>query len=372
LEDALDDALETLDDALDSTIHLLLAFASPEYEPHLLHLGPSITKRHPGAVVIGCTAAGVIGGGMEVETGPALSLTGARLPGVEINLIHFDSDPDQWTIPVSPDYTPAFVMLADPFTCPAEDVLRWLDTLYPRSAKIGGLASGGYAPGGIALFSQNQVVRSGAVGVTLHGDIEVSTIVAQGCRPIGHPVFVTRAQENLITELDGQPALEMLESVYNQLSSADQERFRQSLYIGLVMDDAKESYRQGDFLVRNLIGVAPELGGIAVAGEVSQVVQFHLRDAHTSAEDLSSMLARHGQDTRSQDTPSGALLFSCLGRGTGLYGHANHDSEMFRERFGDAALGGFFCNGEIGPVGGRTFLHGYTSSFGLFSPKRRS
>src|SRR5690606_24921692 len=179
----------------------------------------------------------------------------------------------------------------------------------------------------------------------------------------------TRVEGNVIFELDGEPALEVLETLYNQLSPADQDLFRHSLFMGLVMDRARQEYRQGDFLIRNIVGVVPQMGALAVAGEIAdrQVVQFHLRDAGTSAADLMSMLASHDGEA-----PAGALMFSCVGRGSGLYGRANHDSDMFHAHFSDVALGGFFCNGEIGPVGERTFLHGYTSSFGLFSPRRRS
>ena len=99
-----------------------------------------------------------------------------------------------------------------------------------------------------------------------------------------------------------------------------------------------------------------------------QLVQFHLRDAETSAEDLTAVLERYAVENR-ENQVHGALLFSCLGRGQYLYGRPNHDTDIFHEKLGPVPLGGFFCNGEIGPVSGTTFLHGYTSSFGIFRPR---
>jgi small ligand-binding sensory domain FIST len=370
LEDALEEALENVQTALGgASPHLLVAFAHPEYTDHLSRLVRSVHSRHPDAVLIGCSADGVIGGGLEVEDQPALSLTAAVLPGVEFQPFHLDGTPETWRerIALAGERAPAFLLLADPFSCPVDDTVRWLDTVYPGCPKIGGLASGGTQPGSTSLFIGPSLVRTGAVGVAMHGNIEVDTIVAQGCRPIGTPMFVTRAEDDVILELDGKPALQAVEQTYAQLALADQQLFRNALFLGLLADPSRQSYARGDFLVRNILGIDPELGALAVAAEVeeNQVVQFHLRDAETSAADLIEMLERYVGPA-----PSGALLFSCLGRGLGLYGHADHDSDAFRRRFGDVALGGFFGHGEIGPVGGRTYVHGYTSAFALFRPRR--
>lgn len=372
LEDALDEALETVaEDLGGARPDLVVAFVTPDYSSHALRLGAHIIERTGGAAVLGCSAGGVIGGGLELEHERALAITAAVLPGVELGVFHLDDNPQTWrdAIGVAGEHEPVFVVLAEPFTCPTADLVRWLDATYPGSTTIGGLASGETTPGSSILFANTDIVHSGAVGVAMTGDLEVSTIVAQGCRPIGSPVFVTRTDDDLIYELDGQPALNVLESLYKQLPGGDQDLFRHSLFMGLVMDEAKQAYGQGDFLIRNILGIVPQMGALSVAGEVhdNQVVQFHLRDARTSTEDLESLLQRH--DSREV---AGALLFSCLGRGAGLYGHSNHDSDLFRKRFGQVPIGGFFCNGELGPVGNRTFVHGYTSSFGLFGPKRRA
>jgi small ligand-binding sensory domain FIST len=369
LEDALEEGLESVHAALDgASPHLLVAFAHAEYTDHLSRLVRGVHRRYPEALLLGCSADGVIGGGVEVEDQPALSLTAAILPGVDLHPFHLDGTPETWRerIAMAGERAPAFLLLADPFVCPIDDTVYWLDSVYPGCTKAGGLASGGVQPGSTTLLLGDRLLRTGAVGVAMHGNIEVDTIVAQGCRPIGAPMFVTRAEDDVILELDGKPALQAVETTYVQLGSADQQLFRDSLFLGLVADRTRQSYGRGDFLVRNILGIDPELGALAVSAEVeeNQVVQLHLRDAETSAADLAEMLERYDGPP-----PSGALLFSCLGRGRGLYGHANHDSDAFRRRFGDVALGGFFGHGEIGPVGGRTHVHGYTSAFALFRPR---
>jgi small ligand-binding sensory domain FIST len=201
--------------------------------------------------------------------------------------------------------------------------------------------------------------------VALTGDLIMDTIVAQGCRPVGMPLFITRSRGNLILELDGRPPVDLIEELHASLSESDRALMRHSLFLGLAAAQHRQSYHRGDFLIRNLLGVDADQGALAVAGELrsNEVVQFQLRDASTSAEDLIELLQVHDQ------TPSGALLFSCLGRGVNLYGRSGHDSDLFRRRVGPVPLGGFFCNGEIGPVQGQTRLHTYTSCFGLFRPR---
>ena len=264
---------------------------------------------------------------------------------------------------------PSFLMLADPFSFEAESFIKGLDRIYPLAPKIGGLASGGREPGANALYLGDAVYRSGAVGLALDGDVVVDTVVAQGCRPIGEPMFVTRADQNILYQLDGRPALGVLQQLLAEADARDRQLFANSLFLGVVMKEQIE-YRQGDFLIRNLLGIDGKSGAIAVGAALrtGMVVQFHLRDAATSAHDLDAVLARYQEGSRQGPPrrPAGSLLFSCLGRGQHLYGEPDHDTATFRRHLGPVPLGGFFCNGEIGPVHGSTFLHGYTSSFGLF------
>ena len=204
----------------------------------------------------------------------------------------------------------------------------------------------------------------------MHGNITIDTVVAQGCRPIGKPMRITQSQRNMLESLDGETPLNVLRALFPTLTERDQGLMRNSLFLGVVMDEFIDEPQQGDFLIRNVMGMDDRSGSLAI-GEMlkeGQLVQFHLRDADTSAQDLAAVLERYAGDNRENDV-HGALLFSCLGRGQYLYGRPNHDTDLFRDKLGAVPLGGFFCNGEIGPVSGTTFLHGYTSSFGIFRPR---
>jgi small ligand-binding sensory domain FIST len=215
------------------------------------------------------------------------------------------------------------------------------------------------------LFLGGERLSGGAVGVALEGDVHVDTIVAQGCRPIGEPLIVTRSVHNVAVTLDGQPALAVLERIMAQLSPDEQELARHSLFLGVAMRGGGPLGR-GDFLIRNLVGIDPKSGAVAAAAPLAagQIVQFHLRDAGAATADLTELLERHDGAT-----PEGALLFSCVGRGQLMFGAPNHDSDLFRRLVGEVPLGGFFGNGEIGPVHKRSYLHGYTSAFALFRRK---
>ena len=375
---AAEESVRAVRDQLDGLApDLAVVFLSPHHREIHDALVDLFANPLGGGLLVGCSAGGVIGGGREVENRPGLSLTAAVLPDVELTPLHLETealpspeaDAEAWEslVGVAAGKSPHFVLLPDPLTFDADRLLRGLDVAFPKSTKVGGLASGGAGAGQHTLILGNETFQSGLVGVAMSGNIAVDTIVAQGCRPIGEPMFVTRCMEHLLFELDGRPAREIVAELYAGLEKRDKDLMLTSLFLGLVMVDARSEYRQGDFLIRNILGADPDSGGLAVGAVLrkNQVVQFHLRDAQTSAEDLDQLLALHER----RPAPRGSLLFSCLGRGAHLYGRPDHDSSSFRRHLGEVPLGGFFCNGEIGPVKGTTFLHGYTSSFALFRPR---
>ena len=385
VESAIDECVASLRTQLgEDAPDLAVVFASSHYQqnfeaiPQLVSQGLGNGSSAP--MIMGCSGGGIIGNGQEVEQSPALSITAASLPDVTVTPFHLASDalpdldagPASWEglLKVSPSDAPQFVLLADPFSFPIQNLIMGMDFAFSGAAKIGGLASGGQQQGGNALFLGSRVHRSGAVGVAMHGNITIDTVVAQGCRPIGQPMRITQSRQNLLESLDGDTPLNVLRSLYPTLNERDQGLMRNSLFLGVVMDEFIDEPQQGDFLIRNVMGMDDRTGSLAI-GEMlkeGQLVQFHLRDADTSAQDLSAVLERYAGDNRENDV-HGALLFSCLGRGQYLYGRPNHDTDLFRDKVGAVPLGGFFCNGEIGPVSGTTFLHGYTSSFGIFRPR---
>jgi small ligand-binding sensory domain FIST len=264
------------------------------------------------------------------------------------------------------------MLFADPFSTPMQEVLAVIDEHYPGTRTLGGLAGGGQDLGENRLFLDDQVYRDGLVGVALSGNISVRSVISQGCRPIGDRFIVTKAEHNVIQELGGMPALHCLQTVFEQLSSDERAQAQRALHIGIAMDEQRAQFTRGDFLIRNLLGADQQTGAIVIGDVVQegQTVQFQVRDAHSADEDLHALLATAPRGLPSQ--PHGALLFSCCGRGKGLFGIPHHDASVLSEQLGAIPLAGFFAQGEVGPVGGRNFLHGYTASIAIFSePERR-
>ncbi len=380
LRNALDEVVTTLDKALrGQRPDLCLVFASNAFQKEFETLAPKLEKALKARVIVGCSGGGIIGDGREFEQAPALSVTAAILPDVTVTpfrlsdslLPDLDVSPRMWhaMTGIPPSESTHFLLFADPYSIRTENLLMGMDYAYPKSVKVGGLASGANQPGENALFMNSVCYRSGAVGLALSGNIALDALVAQGCRPIGKPYRVTKCDRNILMELDGQPPLHILRDLFTTLDARDQHLLQHALFLGLVMDPLKSHFTQGDFLIRNIVGLDTEKGILAVGALLreGQQVQFHLRDAQTSTDDLEQVLSAYRTRT-GHDQVAGVMLFSCLGRGEYLYGRANHDTDLFVKKLGQIPMGGFFCNGEIGPVGGTTYLHGYTSCFALFRP----
>lgn len=394
LEGALDEITQRLTTTLTQTPDLGILFVASAYVSEYPRVIPLLREKLPIPMIIGCGGGGIVGMKtehqvLEIEGNTAISLTVLNLPEVEITpfylkaeqLPDLDNPPQSWSdlIGISPAKEPNFILLADPFSAKINDLLEGLDFAYPGAIKIGGLASSGGMGGGNSLFYYTpehqapHVLNEGTIGVALSGNIVVETIVAQGCKPIGKPYQITKGERNIILELAtesaSKPPLVILQELINSLDEQERELAQNSLFLGIARDEFKSELSQGDFLIRNLLGVDPRMGAIAVGDRIrpGQRVQFHLRDSNTSAEDLELLLSHYQREQSHPNSLIGALLFSCLGRGERLYNQPNFDSELFRRYFPDIPLGGFFCNGEIGPVSGSIFLHGYTSAFGIFS-----
>lgn len=381
LPEAIAHAADRLLEALGGTEpDLVMAFVSNQYGTQLISLPALLRHEFELAQVVGCLGVGVIGGGHELENQAAITLLGAVLPEVQLHAVHLEHQATPptyaahrlWNSALGLDSSQpeCMLLLADPFSFTAETFLKGLDRNFPLAVKFGGLASGMEQPGTPCLLLNERMYHSGCICLTFSGNVAVDTIVAQGCRPIGDPMFANATYENLILELDGKIPREMLTELYQRIKRSDRKLFTDALFIGLAMEPQREQYQAGDFLIRTILGLDPDSGALLVNTHIPapSVVQLHLRDAVSSAQDLERLLSRYRADNDCSQL-SGAVLFSCLGRGQEFYGHADHDSNAFKQHLGDIPLGGLFCNGEIGPVHGMTHLHGYNSVFGVFRKK---
>jgi len=266
--------------------------------------------------------------------------------------------------------------VADPYTFPVDAFLGQINEALPGVPAMGGMASGAMGPGQTLFFTADGVRDSGCIGAVLEGAIELVPVVSQGCRPVGKPWVITECERNSIKKLGGRPALEVLMETLNALWKAEP-RLRQSMpFLGLAIDPTRHKFERGDFLVRGIMALNQRDRAIAVADFVrrGQTVQLLVRDAASASEDLRSLITSHGgaaMAEREKDSV-GALIFSCNGRGTRMFGKPDHDASCVQTTLGaDVPLAGFFAAGEVGPVGGRNFLHGFTASVALFRARAR-
>jgi small ligand-binding sensory domain FIST len=339
--------------------------------------------------LLGCVGEAIIGNDREVESGPALSLWLARWSrAVTMSPFHLVLErtadgpslfgwPDELALGAA-DLSPgpstefpvppraAALVLGDPFTFPVDRFLRRMNEDARGVPVLGGMASGIHGPGECRLLLNDEVQRQGAVGVLLQGDLGLRSIVSQGCRPIGKHMVITRAEDNVIYELGGKTPLAQLQELWPTLTAREQRLFQQGLHIGRVLNEYRGEFQRGDFLIRNVRGLERDSGALVITERVrvGQTVQFQVRDAATADEDLHALLQL---DVSAHDRPAaGALLFSCNGRGTRLFSEANHDALAVRQEAGAIPLAGLFAQGELGPVAGQNFIHGFTASVALF------
>ncbi len=314
--------------------------------------------------LIGASAQGVIGGSTEFEDGPGIAMFCISSEKLTVHPLLLEAVPtgDDIALLGWPKSVPenAFtLLLADPFSFPVAAFLDQINRRHPSMRMIGGMASAGRAPGQNKLILDRTITSEGAVGAIL-GGVTIDTVVSQGCSPIGKPYVVTKANANVIYELGGRAATERLKESFSLRPEGIKLAFR-GLHIGYAADENQAEFERGDFVIRNVVAADQETGAIAVGDEieVGRTVQFHVRDAEASHYELVSLLEGKRADA--------ALLFTCNGRGTRFFGTPHHDASVVAESLGQIPLAGFFCAGEIGPVGNKNFLHGFTASLALFS-----
>lgn len=373
---------ESVQRQLVGDVDLLCVFFTMEYRDSASELAKRLQIGLSPRILVGCIGESVISGDREIEREPAVSVLAASLPG--ITLSPFSIPIEEWEALLATDNgerlrrrvgaigpsraeTQAFLVLCDPFSTPIVEFLEALDNVNPGAPTVGGMASGAGQPGGNALLLNDSVQENGVVGVRIAGPIRVDTIVSQGCRPVGTPLLVTRAEGNHIETLGGRQGLEVAREMLSHLPGEEQELAEKGLFLGVVINEYQPAFGPGDFLVRTVFGADRDSGAIVIGDTIraGQTVQFHVRDAQTADEDLRQMMAQAAQD---ETAPMGGFLFSCNGRGVRMFELPNHDVRCVLDAVPETPLAGFFAAGEIGPVGGKSFIHGHTLSVVLFRP----
>jgi small ligand-binding sensory domain FIST len=347
-------------------------FASPQHRDTFGDMAAAINRMLRPGVLVGTTAVAVLGGSREVEDAPAIGLWAGR-QAARPRPVHLEATRTASGIALQGlsastfESGDALLLLADPFSLPVDAIIDALAEFeMPEASEalsvpvVGGMASAANTPGGNRLVLDDEVMSSGGVGVVLPGGVATRTVVSQGCRPIGDPMIVTRSEGNLVMEIAGRPALDRLDDLVRAADAEERSLLASGLQIGIAIDEHRATFERGDFLVRGVVGADRLQRALAVGDrvEVGTTVQFQVRDAVAADEDLRAMLAGATGDA--------ALVFTCNGRGQRLFGEPDHDARVVHDTLGSPALAGMFCAGEFGPIGGRSFVHGFTASVLVF------
>jgi small ligand-binding sensory domain FIST len=373
-EEAVTQAVRECRETIGGPSTLAFAFVSEDWEPHLKDFIEIVQVEGHVGKIVGCSGFGLVGVGQEDENVSGLSLLFLNLPDTEAKIVKIDSGdlsdaesgmPWPKITGVEPDDFGGWIALGNPAQMRSENWLRQWNTAYAGVPVYGGLASGGPQPEDLFLFTESGKTDAAMLAVHFAGGVRLGGVVSQGCRPIGEPYTITEVDNNVLVTIGQRRAYEVLEEAYESLEIAEQAEARGNIFAGLAMTEYRDEFRRGDFLVRNIIGGDPQAGVLALGAypRVGQTLQFQLRDKDAADEDLRNQCAgaqmRYGE-------PFAGLLFSCAGRGVRMFEAPNHDAGIIEEVFGEVPLSGFFCNGEIGPVGGQNFIHGYTASAAFF------
>jgi len=375
-QDALHETAAAALESLGGTADVALLFFSPHHAAAAEEIAKKACDLIGTSHLLGCTGEAIAGTAREVEEEPALSLWLARWPGARLTAMHLDFErtPEGGALKGWPDELadewPAgsfLIVLGEPFSFPADFLLERMNEDRPNVPVIGGMASGGAQPGENRLLLGSATHTEGAIALHVSGPVHLKTVVSQGCRPIGKPFVVTKAERNIIYELGGKPAMAQLREIFDTLPTSEQQLVQRALHVGRVVSEYQERFEQGDFLVRNVIGIDANSGAIAIGDYIrpGQTVQFHVRDEEAADAELKQLLSTAKKNCSSP--PAGALLFTCNGRGTRMFSQPNHDAAAVARALGPIPLAGFFAQGELGPIGRQNFIHGFTASIGLFS-----
>ena len=328
------------------------------------------------SLLLGCSSSSLICNEFEFEQTEGLVLGLYTLPGANLHPFHVTATQIQdangagyWhhELGLTPEDIHGWLMFADPFHADLDRWIRGWDEAYTPKPILGGLASGHSGDSRTKLFLNGEIYDQGLVAVAFTGAVGLQGLISQGCTPIGQTWTITRVDGNRILEIGNRPAYQVLVETFEQLDPKARELSRGNLFVGLVINEYLEEFGRGDFLIRNLLAADPESGGLIVGAwpRAGQTLQFQRREGNAAKEDLALLLANTKQQLKNRRILGGCLC-SCHGRGTGLFGEENQDASSIQEHLGPLAVAGFFCNGEVGPVGDHSFIHGYTASLALF------
>ena len=372
-KDNVEDLISQLKGQLDSAPDLIIAFVSQRFTYELDDLPKLLLEEFPECVISGCNCESLMFDDKEIGTGFGISILAAS--GLSSNCVEIqhvdlegcpgeDDSPAVWRDFIGFDrkINQNFIVFADPFTANIDQLLKGIDYAYGCSV-TGGFASGAQFMGETVLYCDDEVKNNGVVILELGANLEIVPIVAQGCKPVGEDLEVTKCDNVLLEEVGGQPTLDYIRNLADVLSGRERELLQQSLFVGVEMDLIKADLNHGDYLIRNIRGINPDNGSLVVGEHLQQgqSVRFHIRDPESSQKELEEITEKLAIKLASRKC-HGMLVFSCLGRVKEFYKEDSVDVKLIHRINKQAPLAGFFCSGEIGQVSGNTYIHGYTAT----------
>lgn len=378
-EDAVKQSAAELLRRLGGKADCAFAFVSQDYHEHLEDFSELVQLFGHVPQVFGCSGTGLVGSKVELEGESGFSLLMLYLPDTQIRPFTFtqaqieeSGGPAFWQMEsgLEPGEIDAWIVLADPVSLSLESWLQDWNLAWPGIPCLGGLASSAKGSEGIFVFHNGQPVKGGGLAVALSGGITVRSVLSQGCRPIGEPLPITQTDRNIVLSLGSRPAFEALSAAISDLSEEERELAKGNLFAGLATSEYVDEFKYGDFLIRNIMAADPQSGAVAISAmpRVGQTLQYQLRDQKSALKDARNLLQR---EAARSEKPFGALVFACNGRGSHLFGEPHQDAKAIAAAFGDLPAAGFFCNGEIGPVGEKSYIHGYSLSVALLLDKAK-
>ncbi len=359
-------------------------------------IGETLARGLGTDVLAGMSAAGVVGGRVMFERRAgvaALVLAGDGIRGTQFGVgadamptsqgPAYDADLAH-VVGIGDEHRASFVFV-DAGSMPTGELLPALGRAAGGRPILGGTAMRPETPDAeTILIHGGRVQRGGMVGVSLSGAVEVRTLVAQGCKAVGHPVVVTASRNNLVMEMAGRPAIAVLRELAQKFAPGDRPLLAGGLYLGVAVDEYRERFGRGDFVVSRIIGGDEQAGYIALENSIptGRTVQLHLRDPTVARADLDLLL----DVEKLHDRPAGVLLLTDLARGRTMFDEQWSDAVGIARAFdqlpageavaragyeissheGPVPVAGAMTTGQIGPIGGTTRLLGLTACAALF------
>jgi small ligand-binding sensory domain FIST len=358
---------------------LAIVFFTSEHAARPGELCSSLIGAVGSDCVVGCSGAGILTGEGEIEGGAGIAVLVVAAEEIVARPFIFEPLRDNEEnigasfgdfLAKTSDENSLMILLPDTYNGNPQPLLAAMAKKAGFHAVIGAGTTENGSAGATFQLCADKIGSNSIAGAYLSGEFDVHIDITQGCQPISQPMTITKAEGNLIHEIDDRPAIEVFAKLLKGPLAEDIRRALMVLFIGLPASREENSVAAGKYLVRNIVGLDAEKGILGVADHVhkGQSMVFAMRDGQRAREDLDQMLRRQAERMRGKK-PAFGLYFNCCARGNSLYGIPGIDSAYIRQALGDFPLIGMFGGYELAPLGRANHLFAYTGVLALITDK---